>query len=419
MVTQSNFLVEARYNLSLVEQKIVKCISSLVEPQDQEFKEYGISAKHFSILIGSTRENAYMRLKESCEKLVSNLIRLRKPDGSFFVCSWASSAEYVKDSGIVKFCFDPKLKPFMLELKKCFTTYRLTNILKLESSYSIRIYELLKQYEPLGERRFALNELKQILGVEKQYGLYGDFKRKVLKPAKKELKEKCDIKFEFFEIKEGRKVVKLDFIIQENKAITEQEKPAGLSPREIKQAYEIRDKNIKTYETAKKDEKIKLNISDLNFITEDLSKTSLRSIYDAANGDINKIHNRYECMKASKTKVENVVGWLIDAVKKPDKDYKPVKSKYKRKDRKADSSKSYAEIAEVGRKHAQEEREAKLEKRAKAFYESGFSERDVKLITKLSQNNQALVESKYQELMSIDTPREDIIDLLTEKLLEC
>ncbi len=61
--------------------------------------------------------------------------------------------------------FHPVMKPFLLSLKSHFTAYDARNILKLPSTYSIRIYELLKQYERIGQRRFDLQELKEIIGV--------------------------------------------------------------------------------------------------------------------------------------------------------------------------------------------------------------------------------------------------------------
>ena len=76
--------------------------------------------------------------------------------------------------------------------------------MKLKSSYAIRIYELLKQYEKLQERTFLLDELRKMLGAEDIYPAYGNFKQRVLLPAQKELKKKTDISFEIEEIKKGR-----------------------------------------------------------------------------------------------------------------------------------------------------------------------------------------------------------------------
>jgi plasmid replication initiation protein len=127
---------------------------------------------------------------------------------------WLASAEYFIGQGYMELEFSPKLKPYLLQLKERFTTYRLHNVMQLRSVYSIRIYELLKQYALIGTRLFELDDLKFILGIEKnEYEKYGHFKSKVLKVAQKELNEKTDISFEFEEIKSGRKVAKINFII--------------------------------------------------------------------------------------------------------------------------------------------------------------------------------------------------------------
>jgi Initiator Replication protein len=109
--------------------------------------------------------------------------------------------------------FDPFLRPYLLELKREFTSYKLENIVKLKSTYAIRIYELLKQYEKLKERTFPVKELRKILGVEDIYPAYGNFKQRVLVPAQKELQKKTDIHFEIEEIKLDRKVEKVKFTI--------------------------------------------------------------------------------------------------------------------------------------------------------------------------------------------------------------
>ena len=89
------------------------------------------------------------------------------------------------------------------------------------------MYELLKQYQKIGERTFSFEEILKLLGVENSSyaSHYGSFKARILNPIKKELEKKTDIKFEFEETKVARKVVSLRFIIQktEIKLPTQQE----------------------------------------------------------------------------------------------------------------------------------------------------------------------------------------------------
>ena len=60
------------------------------------------------------------------------------------------------------------------------TLYRLKNITNLNSEYSLKFYEGLKQYEKIGVRIYELKELKKFLGVEKLYDRFYDFKRRIL-----------------------------------------------------------------------------------------------------------------------------------------------------------------------------------------------------------------------------------------------
>ncbi len=86
-------------------------------------------------------------------------------------------------------------------------------MIKLKSTYSIRIYELLKQYEHIRERTISLESLRYYLDAIDVYPNYANFKQRVLKHSQKELNQKTDISFEFEEIKSGRKVQRIKFIM--------------------------------------------------------------------------------------------------------------------------------------------------------------------------------------------------------------
>ncbi|SEH31209.1 RepB family plasmid replication initiator protein [Magnetospirillum fulvum] len=50
--------------------------------------------------------------------------------------------------------------PYLLDLKKNFTTVALKYAIGMKSTYAIRIYELLKQYAGIGSRLVSLAELR-------------------------------------------------------------------------------------------------------------------------------------------------------------------------------------------------------------------------------------------------------------------
>uniref|UniRef100_UPI0035DF4B42 replication initiation protein n=6 Tax=Bacillati TaxID=1783272 RepID=UPI0035DF4B42 len=212
LVTKSNMLIEANYKLGVVEQKIILCLASHITPADSDFKTYTLPIQEFSDLLSLKGTPKYTELKQITKDLMKKVFEVRIKKKVIQV-SWLSYVAYNETEGTVDIRFDPFLRPYLLQLKREFTSYKLENVVKLKSSYAIRIYELLKQYERLKERSFYLKDLRKMLGAEDIYPAYGNFKQRVLVPAQKELKAKTDISFEIEEIRTGRRVDKIKFFI--------------------------------------------------------------------------------------------------------------------------------------------------------------------------------------------------------------
>lgn len=219
LVVKSNQLIESSYKLTTQEQRIILLMSSMIKSEDEDFQTYRINISDFIKLMEIKGHSKYKEIKEITKKLLERVLVIKDPVAKTELqASWLSSVKYFDGKGYIQLRFDPELKPYLLKLKEFFTKYQLKNIIQLKRSYSIRIYELLKQYEKIGERAFNLEKLKKVLGIKPdKYKLYGHFKEKILKPAQKELKQQTDIRFEFKEKKAGRKVEGLIFLIQSNK----------------------------------------------------------------------------------------------------------------------------------------------------------------------------------------------------------
>lgn len=212
LVTKSNMLIEANYRLGVVEQKIILCLASNIQPTDSDFKTYTLPIKEFNKLLGLKGTPKYTELRQITKELMQKVFEVRI-NKKVIQVAWLSYVAYNESEGAIDIRFDPFLRPYLLELKKEFTSYKLENVVKLKSSYAIRIYELLKQYEKLHERTFQIADLRKMLGAEDIYPAYGNFKQRVLVPAQKELKKKTDISFEIEEVKVGRRVDKIKFLI--------------------------------------------------------------------------------------------------------------------------------------------------------------------------------------------------------------
>lgn len=215
LVVKDNKLINARYDLGVAEMRLFLSMITQIRREDSDFKTYRIQISDFADSLRTQAKNVYDRAQETSKRLMEKVLEIEEEDGPLQI-TLLSSAKYYKGKGYVDLRFDPALKPYLLQLKETFTAYDIRNVLQLQSGHSIRIYELLKQYERIGERTIAIVELKDILGVSDQYSRYNDFKRYVLLQAQKELKQYCDIVFEFKEKKQGRKIVAIWFAISRN-----------------------------------------------------------------------------------------------------------------------------------------------------------------------------------------------------------
>ncbi len=217
IVRKHNCLINAKYSYSLYEARLILHLLSLLRKDDEDFKLYRIPVSHFLDLskFKDTKENKLNYLTETLGDLQSKKIIIPKESG-FLQATWFASAEYMNDDDIVEIELSEKLKPYLLQLKECFTWYELENILELQSPYSFRLYEILKQYQTIGKREISLDELKFLLDLEEKYKLYADFKRRVLLQAQKEFLKHTDIIFDFKEKKVGRRVTTLIFFISKN-----------------------------------------------------------------------------------------------------------------------------------------------------------------------------------------------------------
>ena len=218
-VTKANTLIQkTRFSLTLQEQKIILYILTKIQPQDTALTEYSFDIKEFCEICGIDAGGMYTNLKEVLKKLSDRSFwAVIDDDGTESLLRWISTARTNKRSGTVKVKIHEDMSPFLLELKKQFTTYSLIYILGMKSQYSIRIYELLKSYEKLGRWEFDIDDLKHLLLCE-NYNRYPDFKRYVLDMAKKEINYCSDLNISYKPIKEGHRYAKIAFTINHKPA---------------------------------------------------------------------------------------------------------------------------------------------------------------------------------------------------------
>lgn len=218
-VVKQNPLNNAKFETSVMDYKVLMTGLSKIHPGDSVLKLIKFRVEEFCSLIGYDREKftgMYPYLKRSCERLLTKVVKVDTGDG-WKMFNWLDYIEYIESKAEIHLQFHRFLEPFLIFWRENegYTKYLLENIIQMDSKYAIRVYELLKQYESIGERTIPINELRELLGVDKgTYEKITHLRQKVIEPAYKEVNQKSDIVFEFELIKEGRKVVAIKFSIQ-------------------------------------------------------------------------------------------------------------------------------------------------------------------------------------------------------------
>ena len=155
------------------------------------------------------------QLQDSVEKIFSKSLKIEISKNRWKMFNWFSYFEYNK--GLITCRFDKDLKPYMLEIKERFVISDLRMILPMRSSYSKRIYLLLKEYAKIGKRTFDIKKLQEILLVPNSHKeRYNKFKVSVLQKAETDINKFTDLEVKLTEKKRARKVVEITYTIKKN-----------------------------------------------------------------------------------------------------------------------------------------------------------------------------------------------------------
>ncbi len=205
--------------LTLAEQRVLlACIAQIDSTAElTENFRFEITASGMADLVGlESLSNAYRDLKKAAEKLYERSVIIEDPDPDNPQIAqrktrWISSIDYVPGEGKLVLSFSFGIIPYLSQLSKEFTKYKLMHVARFESVYSIRLYELLVQWSSSGEREIEVEWLKTQFQVEDKYSRLTDLKKRVVDPAVAEINEHSNIWVEYGQRKCGRTVTHFQF----------------------------------------------------------------------------------------------------------------------------------------------------------------------------------------------------------------
>jgi len=237
-VVKSNSMIEASYRLSAQEQRILLAAISQIQQGEKVTDQnmYTISVHDISEITGLTPRSLYKELEDAALRLKRREIRIPdEPNGKgrkaqVLITCWLQSIQYVPNSGAVQIRFSHDILPYVSQLTEQFTIYKLKDVAKLSSSYAIRLYELLMQWNCTGVRTVELKWLKSIFLIEDKYPRIKDFKNRVLEPAIQQINNTTNLWIEWDQKKTGRKVTHFIFTF----GLKNEDKPKKLKKKPTK-----------------------------------------------------------------------------------------------------------------------------------------------------------------------------------------
>ena len=220
LVVKDNALIDASFNLSMVEQRLM--LLAIVEAREiQDLTPdtpIEIKASSYREQYNTDSSEAYKQLSEATKQLFNrqfSYIDKYKGDDAITVSRWLNEATYINNKGTVVIYLNRNVISMISRLEANFTKYLLEQVSDFKSQYSIRLYELLIKYKDVGNsKKYTIEEIRSLLGIGvNEYKVLADFKKRVLDLAVKEINDKTDTTIKYEQFKEGRTISHILFKI--------------------------------------------------------------------------------------------------------------------------------------------------------------------------------------------------------------
>ena len=236
LVVQDNMFVQGSYDMTSLQQKLLLIFISTIKKDDTRTHRTVFRVRDLADLMGITPEPLYRDLQKTCKSLIQKTVEVKQPNGDWEVFNIVTYAKYKKKEGSILLEINERAEPYLLELKDLFTSFKLCNVLDLNSKHSIRIYQLSKSSLFKGEVSYTIEEFKKMLKLtQKSYDRFNNITGKILNPSIEEINRKTDIYVEYKTLKQGVKAVGIKFIIKpSNNKIIRLKKDSMIEPKPLR-----------------------------------------------------------------------------------------------------------------------------------------------------------------------------------------
>ena len=225
-VVTDNALIDASYNLDLVEQRLI--LLAIVEARESgkginANDPLTVHAESYINQFSVHRNTAYQALKDACKDLFARQFSYQEKSAKGNIINkmsrWVSEVGYIDNEAVVQLIFAPAIVPLITRLEKQFTKYELQQISNLNSAYAVRLYEILISWRSTGKTPiFSLEEFRKKIGVlENEYLRSDNFKKWIIELPIKQINEHTDIIVKYEQHKTGRSISGFSFTFKQKK----------------------------------------------------------------------------------------------------------------------------------------------------------------------------------------------------------
>lgn len=228
LVVKDNALINASYNLDLVEQRLI--LLAIVEARESgkginANNPLEVHAESYINQFNVARQTAYQALKDASKDLFARQFSYQEMNkrGNIenVLSRWVSEIRYIDAEATVKLIFAPAIVPLITKLEEQFTKYELQQVSNLSSAYAVRLYELLIAWRSTGQTPvIEIEEFRKKIGVlDDEYTRMGNFKDRVLHLAIAQVNEFTDITVKYEQHKKGRSIYGFSFSFKQKKNV--------------------------------------------------------------------------------------------------------------------------------------------------------------------------------------------------------
>jgi plasmid replication initiation protein len=227
LIVKDNALINASYNLDLVEQRLI--LLAIIEARESgkginANDPLTVHAESYINQFGVHRNTAYQALKDACDSLFARQFSYQSLSEKGNVINhksrWVSEVAYIDNEAVVRLIFSPAIVPLITRLEEQFTKYEIQQISNLTSAYAVRLYEILIAWRSTGKTPVInMHDFRQKIGVlDPEYKRMYDFKKYVLDIALKQVNEHTDITAKVEQHKTGRSITGFSFNFKQKKS---------------------------------------------------------------------------------------------------------------------------------------------------------------------------------------------------------